>query len=215
MNKTLLETLQKRYTTKHYDETKKISKDNWHLIEEAVRLAPTSVNGQPCQFFVAHTQEAKEKLAPAILDFNIERSLKASHILVIAVYKEITEDYLQALLNKEFEDGRYGETMKPGLDNGRRHFVGLHQGSPEALYAWEAKQSYIALGFAMLVSAQLGIDSTALEGIDYDKMDEILGFEEKGLRTTVAIAFGYRDEADANASRAKSRWDRESVIHDI
>ena len=209
----MLDIVRQRYTTKHYDETKRISDEDFAKLAEVLRLSPSSVNSQPWHWFVADTDEAKAKILPAILDFNRERVTKASHVVVFAVHEDLTDDYLKALLAQEVADGRFKkEEIIPGVDAGRRHFVGLHKVSPEDIISSPSRQTYIAMGFQLYAAAGMGIDSTCLEGIEADKLDEILGLREKGLRTIAAVSLGYRAADDSNASRPKSRWPLDKVF---
>ena len=98
------------------------------------------------------------------------------------------------------------------LDAGRRHFVGLHTHSVADTLAWETAQAYIALGFILFAAAGMGIDSTALEGIDFDKLDELLDLKSQGLRSVVAVSLGYRAPDDSNASRPKSRLELTDLL---
>lgn len=100
----------------------------------------------------------------------------------------------------------------PSKIQGRRFFVGLHTKTPDQLFAWSSRQAYIALGFVLYAAAQMGIDSTSLEGVDYAKIDEILGLKGKGLRTAVAVSFGHRSAQDGNATRPKSRLSSDKVM---
>ncbi|ELY4580756.1 NAD(P)H nitroreductase, partial [Cronobacter sakazakii] len=45
-----------------------------------------------------------------------------------------------------------------------------------------------------------------------EKMDEVLGLKEKGLRSVVVATIGYRSDADFNATLPKSRLDQDVVI---
>lgn len=85
-------------------------------------------------------------------------------------------------------------------------------GSTQDLVEWTSRQTYIALGFVLYAAAQMGIDSTCLEGLDYAKMDELLHLKGSGYRTAVAVSFGHRDSADANATRPKSRLCASDVV---
>ena len=57
-----------------------------------------------------------------------------------------------------------------------------------------AKQAYIALGMAMTAAAFEAVDTTPMEGFDAASLDKILGLREKGLRSCVLLAIGYRQE---------------------
>ncbi len=212
----VLQIVRSRYTTKHYDPSKRVSEEDFNTLLEVLRLSPSSVNSQPWEFFIARTPQAKQKLMPAIPDFNNDRVENASHLIVFAVHEKLDETYLKELLAQEIADGRYAPTAPvEDLDAARRHFVGLHSTSQEELLSWEMRQAYIAQGFVLFAAAAMGIDSTPIEGADFDKIDEILGLRDKGLRSFFAISFGYRAADDSNASRPKSRWSASRIFHEV
>lgn len=68
------------------------------------------------------------------------------------------------------------------------------------------------MGCLTVAAAAIGVDSTILGGLEFEKLDEIFGFKAKGERSVVAMALGYRAENDSNAKRPKSRLPRERVI---
>ena len=200
----LLELMKSRYTTKHYS-GEKIPREKLEALLEVLRLSPSSVNSQPWHFFVASSDEAKAKILPAILDFNR-----------FAVREEIGPEHLKALLEQELADGRYaGLPAGTDYDAGRRHFVDLHQKERRDGLAWETAQAYIAQGFLLMAAAAIGVDSTPIEGADFEMLDRILGLREKGLRSVVAVSLGVRRPNDSNASRPKSRLPREAVVTEI
>lgn len=59
---------------------------------------------------------------------------------------------------------------------------------------------------------QENIDSTALEGVDFPKLNEILGLDEKNLTAIAAVSLGYRSPKDGNAQRPKSRLTRDELF---
>lgn len=121
----ILKLLQERHTTKKYDASRKISDADFDLLLESLRLAPSSVNSQPWEFFIADTKEAKEKLLPAIADFNHSRVTDSDRLIVCAIHIDLDESYMQELDDQEEADGRYKDPSYK-VDNGqrRRFFVG-------------------------------------------------------------------------------------------
>ena len=103
----ILKLLQERHTTKKYDASRKISDADFDLLLESLRLAPSSVNSQPWEFFIADTKEAKEKLLPAIADFNHSRVTDSDRLIVCAIHTDLDETYMQDLDDQEEADGRY------------------------------------------------------------------------------------------------------------
>ena len=70
----------------------------------------------------------------------------------------------------------------------------------------------VGMGFLLFAAAGMGIDSTALEGIDFPKLNEILGLDEKNLTAIAAVSLGYRSPKDGNAQRPKSRLTRDELF---
>lgn len=211
----ILKLLQERHTTKKYDASRKISDADFDLLLESLRLAPSSVNSQPWEFFIADTKEAKEKLLPAIADFNHSRVTDSDRLIVCAIHTDLDETYMQDLDDQEEADGRYQDPAYK-VDNGqrRRFFVGKYRDAGE-IACWAGKQAYIAQGFLLYTAAALGIHSTPIEGWDADKVDEILGLREKGMHAQYAVALGYGAADDHNAARPKSRWALAKVRPDM
>lgn len=122
----LLDVARTRYTTKHYDPAKRVSDADFADLLEVLRLAPTSVNAQATRYFVADNAAAKEKILPAILDFNRPRVTESSHTIVFAVKDPITDADFEEVLAKEEADGRFPNAeAKSVQDQGRRYFAGL------------------------------------------------------------------------------------------
>lgn len=156
---TVLDTVRRRYTAKHYDADKRISDTDFTELLEVLRLSPTSVNAQATKFFIADTPEAKAKIAPAFWDFNQPRVTDASHVVVFAVPTAVTDEHLKAVLQKEDADGRFPtEELKNQQDAGRRRCVELFSETPGGTFAWVSRQAYIAMGFLLFAAAEKGID---------------------------------------------------------
>jgi nitroreductase len=82
----------------------------------------------------------------------------------------------------------------------------------EVVNAWATRQVYIALGNLMTAAAMLGIDVCPMEGIIPEKYDEILNLKEKGYKTVVVGAVGYRSATDKYATTPKVRYKNEDMV---
>jgi nitroreductase len=58
----------------------------------------------------------------------------------------------------------------------------------------------------------LEIDTCPMEGFVPDKYDEVLGLKDKGYRTVVVCAAGYRLPTDKYATMPKVRFETENVV---
>jgi nitroreductase len=58
------------------------------------------------------------------------------------------------------------------------------------------RQTYIALGYATVAAAMLGIDATPIEGFDARSLNEMLGIDTEKEEVVVLLTLGYRDEQE-------------------
>lgn len=197
---TFLESMKQRYTTKKYDAVTKIDNDKIEELKEILHLTPSSINSQPWKFVIVSDDELKSKLAYASM-FNKEKINQSSHLVVLSTFKdvELFEKQIQEYLPQGAVD-YYNKLIKP---LGEEHTKN-----------WMARQVYISLGVLLSAAANMGIDSTPMEGIEPEKYAEILGLN--GYEPLVAVALGARDSEDLNQPelRAKSRVKKELVIEE-
>ncbi|MFJ3450273.1 oxygen-insensitive NAD(P)H nitroreductase [Pseudomonas sichuanensis] len=199
----------RRYTTKAYDASRRIPQATIDALLEQLRHSPSSVNSQPWHFIVADTDEGKARLAKSTevgFAYNTAKILNASHVIVFATRTDMTEAHLQAVLEQEGKDGRFrSDEAKAGQDQSRRFYVNLHRHDNKDLQHWMEKQTYLALGTALLGAAAYGLDATPIEGFDPKVMDAELGLRERGFTSVVVLSLGYHSEEDFNAGLGKSR----------
>src|SRR5213595_2330997 len=88
----LLAQLNWRYATKQFDPAKKISPEDWAVLENALILSPSSYGLQPWKFIVITDRKMREKLFPAT--WNQRQVLDCSHYLVFAANTRTTEEHV-------------------------------------------------------------------------------------------------------------------------
>ncbi|MFD1383012.1 nitroreductase family protein [Rhodanobacter aciditrophus] len=215
MSHTIISDLEKRYTTKHYDASKRIPATDLDVIYEALRLSASSINSQPWKFVVIESEEAKQRFHDSFANkfqFNQKHAKAASHIILFAHKTHYTRDDYAKVVDQQIADGR----VKPENREqafGSFGFAELNTDEQGNTEAWTKAQTYLALGNTLHVLARLGIDSTSLEGVDADLIGELFADELEGYRCDVGLAMGYRsEEEDYNATLPKSRLSKESVI---
>jgi len=198
----LLESLQWRYATKKMNGNK-IPQDKLDRILEATRLAPSSYGLTPYQVIVVEDQELKEQLVGAC--YNQTQLRDSSTVLIFAVWDTIDEKSVENYIN-DISDQRNIPVIE--LDGLKGMMLGtISNMSEEQKTIWAQKQTYIGLGFTLVASAVEGIDSTPMEGFVPSQVDEILGLKELGLKSTIVLPLGYRDETDVLSSLKKVRRD--------
>jgi nitroreductase len=206
----LLAQLNWRYATKQFDPARKISPEDWAVLENALILSPSSYGLQPWKFIVITDQRTREKLFPAT--WSQRQILDCSHYVVFAVNTTMTEEHIDRHLSRtvEIRGGtveelkRYREVIVADVVTGERGATAQE---------WAARQVYIALGTFMTGAALMGIDTCPMEGFQPEEYDKILDLTGKRLASIVCCAAGYRAAGDKHANQKKVRFPREQVIH--
>ena len=203
-----LNNLEWRYAAKRMN-GQKVPAEKLEKILKAIQLSPTSIGLQPFTVLVVENEELKAKMAPAI--YNQPQITEGSHVLVFAAWKEYSDENVEKYLNNI---ATVRGIPVDSLDGMRNMINGAISGkTPEQLLNWNSRQAYIALGTGLAVAAEEQVDSTPMEGFDPDALDAVLGLQEKGLRSTVILALGYRDaEKDYLSSSAKVRRNKEELF---
>lgn len=185
----LQETLNWRSATKSYNR-KIIEDEKLEQILEAIRLAPSSSGLQPFKVFIINNKALREKLQP--ISCGQDQIVKASHLLVFAVWDEYTVERVDSFFEFSNQVRNLPDTT---TDEYRLNLLEmLDQQTKEQHFVNASKQAYIALGFGLLAAADLRIDATPLEGFNNEAVDELLNLPEQGLKSTVMMALGYKDE---------------------
>lgn len=215
----LIEIMERRYSTKKFDNTRKISAEYMKQIKELLRLSASSVNSQPWHFVIASSEEGKKQISKStqgFYAFNVEKVLTASDIVILCARTSMDENYLQHILEKEDQDGRFAnEEFKNTMHVGRSTFVNFHKNDYNDLQHWMEKQVYLNLGNLLLGVATLGIDAVPIEGFDANVLNEELGLIEKGLTAVALVPLGYKANDDFNAELPKSRFSEEEIFTTI
>lgn len=187
-----------RYTTKAYDGTTTLAAEQVATLAEVLRLSPSSINSQPWHFTIVGDADTKARLAEASM-MNREKVLACSHVIVLRTYRSSTD----------FEATRIAD-LHPYAQAYFENNVAT-RGEAEVV-AWRSRQVYIALGVLLATCAEMGIDSTPMEGIDTSAYDTILADDR--YTTLVAVAVGRRAEDDPNQPHLtpKKRRTAEDVI---
>lgn len=194
----LKQALNWRYATKRYDQTKPLSEDKLTQILEAINLSATSAGLQPFRVFIIDNPEIRKVLRSDSFNPQI---MEASHLLVFAAFNRIEKyhitNYLKNVAKTRNQNLEELSGLRKSMEDGLLHW------SDEEMFKWATKQTYIALGTGLVAAADLKVDSSPMEGFNADKLDELLNLKEKGLKSVVLMALGYRDEANDFLSGAK------------
>jgi nitroreductase len=193
----LLERLNWRYAVKRMT-GEKLPPEKVDRILEAIRLSASSLGLQPYTVYVIENIELRKKIQTVAN--NQQQIVGSSHLLVFATW----DHYMPADVDAYIQNIAVTRGTPIADLQGFKDMVASAVMQPaDALFAWQARQTYIALGFGLVAAAVEGVDATPMEGFNAPALDEVLSLKEKGLRSVALLALGKRDEANDYLVHAK------------
>ena len=144
-------------------------------IYDILKFGPTSANSSPARFVFLRTQEAKDRLAPALSNGNMEKTMTAPVVCIVA-YDPRFYDKLPQLFPHNL-DARNWFTSNEGLAATTAFRNGTLQGA-----------------YLMMAARAIGLDVGPMSGFDNAKVDEIF-LQDRGWRSNFIVNIGYGDPA--------------------
>ena len=202
------EDLNWRYATKKFDTSKKISKQEFTELLEALRLSPSSYGLQPWKFVIVLDPLLRNRLRPHAR--NQPQITDADTLIVFCVLKSMDEGYVKHYVDRIAQVR--GVTKESILGYEQVMVDSLKGMSPDAILQWMKRQVYIALGFFLNECAHRKIDACPMEGFEPQKFDEVLELSKEGLESVVLCTIGYRAVDDHYAELQKVRFNENEII---
>ena len=178
---TVAEAAESRRSIRRY-EPEPIPRDDLEEMLRLTGLAPSAFNVQPWRFVVVETPELKAKLQEAA---NGQAQVGGAPAVIV-----LYGDMADALATLE-------ETVHPNFPAERRPAVveGFRRGfasrTSEERERWGLSQTYIALGYLLLVARGMGYHTSAMLGFDPAQVKALLGLPEHAqIAALVAVGRG-------------------------
>ena len=160
-------------------------------IYDILKFGPTSANSSPARFLFLRTKEAKDRLAPALSSGNLEKTMSAPVVAIVAYDPRFYEKLPQ---------------LFPHNPDAKSWFT-----SNEGLAATTAFRNGTLQGAYLLMAARaIGLDTGAMSGFDNAKVDEIF-LQDRGWRSNFLINLGYGDPAGLFARSPRLSFDEACV----
>ena len=214
-NHPIIEDLLWRHATKKYDKSRKIPQEDLNILFEAMRLSASSINSQPWKFVVIESDAAKERMSKTFahkFQINQPHIFDSAMTILFAYNPRYTRDDYAQIVDKGIEDKRTKPENRDGAF-GTFVFAELNTDETGNTGAWTKAQTYLALGNTLHTLARLKIDSTPMEGIDVELVNEEFKAELDGYQCDVALTIGYHHpEEDYNSELPKSRREAKNVF---
>jgi len=211
MKTNIIQQLKWRYATKKFDESKKLSKEKLSVLKEAFDLTATSYGLQPLKLVVVSNSKKIKELVP--MSYNQSQVGNASNILVICTETTIDEKFIRSYFDL-VEKTR--STSREILSSFEEFLISdFGKKTQEEIDVWAAKQAYLAIGNLLTVCAMEEIDACPIEGFVPNQYDDYLQLTEKGLKSVLVLAVGYRAKDDIFSELKKVRKGVEEMVIEI
>lgn len=220
-----LHALQSRYAVKKFDPTHTLTQDELTLIEETLRLSPSSFGLEPWKFVVLTNKDVQAKLYPHAMKNTQVRD--ASVLVVLCVKNELTKADIHSYIRhvaqvrgvteeslagfkKMLLGFRFGKTMNKIFFGLPRRIMSLSSLDR----SWAENQVFIALGFLLTVAAEHGIDACPMGGFHQRGIKKVLAQYTNldGYTPSVLCALGKHADDDSFAIMKKVRKEKNDVI---
>jgi 3-hydroxypropanoate dehydrogenase len=154
-----------------------VSDEQLHQLYALMKWAPTSANSQPGRFLFLRSAEAKEKLRPALSPGNVDKTMSAPVVAIVAhdidFHERLPEFFPH---NPAFADMFRGDEKRA-----MREGFAFRNGSLQGAYL-------------MMAARSIGLDCGPMSGFDQAKVDAVF-FPGSTLRSNFLCNLGYGDPA--------------------
>lgn len=151
-----------------------ISAELLHQAYELARLGPTSANSSPARFVFVTSQQAKERLKPALSQGNVGKTMAAPVTVIVAWDTEFHEKLPQ---------------LSPQMD-----FRSLFAGNQPLIHETAFRNSSLQGAYFIMAARALGLDCGPMSGFDQAKVNAEF-FPNGKWKSNFLINLGYGDKS--------------------
>jgi len=152
---------------------KPVSDELLHRAVELAKIAPTSANQSPLRLVFLRSMEAKQRLAPALMPGNLEKTLSAP-VVAIAGYDVKFYEHLPFLF--------------PHAPDAKSWFSGNAAFAERSAF----QNGTLQVAYLILALRAVGLDTGPMTGFDNAKVDAEF-FAGTDVKSNVIINIGYGD----------------------
>ncbi len=147
-----------------------VSESELHHLYDLLKFGPTSANSSPARFAFLRSAEAKARLSPALSPGNVEKTMAAPVVAVVA------------------EDPRFYDHLPKLFPHGdaRAWFAGNPALAEETAF----RNSTLQGGYLIMAARAAGLDVGPMSGFDRAKVDEIF-FADSGWKSNFLVCLGH------------------------
>ncbi|CAM3618934.1 malonic semialdehyde reductase [Halomonas lysinitropha] len=173
IDNTAVETLFTEARTHNVWKDQEVSEEKLRELYHLMHFGPTSMNCQPLRVLFLKSQDAKERLKPALLPGNQEKTMKAP---VVAVLGYDTEFYQHL----------------PRMFSHNKDAKSLFEGKTDFINSTAFRNSSIQGGYFILAARALGLNAGPMSGFNNAAVDEAF-FPDGQVKSNFLCNLGYGD----------------------
>lgn len=165
-----LDTLFREARSFSYWQDTPVSDEQIRQLYDLMKMGPTAANSCPARLVFVKSAAAKERLKPCLNEGNVDKSMTAAAVAIIAMDLEFYEQ-----LPKLF----------PHTDA-----KSWFEGKPEKIKHSALLNSSLQGAYLIMAIRSLGLDAGPMSGVDFEKLDAEF-FPEGKTKGIFICAFGY------------------------
>lgn len=153
-----------------------VDEETFRHLYDLAKLGPTSANSAPARFVFLRSQEARERLRPALTHGNVQPVMTAP-VVVIVGYDPSFYDFLPRLY--------------PQAEDARSWFAWNDEFSQETAMRNGSLQG----GYLLIAARLLGLDCWPMSGFDNARVDTLF-MDGRGWRSNFLLCLGHAEPMD-------------------
>lgn len=154
--------------------SKPVSDETLRDLYELLKWGPTAVNSQPARYLFILSAEAKERLLPALMAGNVEKTRQAPVTVIVA-----SDNRFYDQLPTQFR----GFDAKP-----------IYEGNPELARETALRNASLQGAYLIMAARAIGLDCGPMSGFDAGKVNAAF-FPDGQWSANFLINLGYGDPA--------------------
>jgi 3-hydroxypropanoate dehydrogenase len=178
-----------------------VSEDTLRELYDLMKWGPTSANSTPMRVVFLRSKTSKERLRPALMEMNIDKTMGAPVTAIVAY------------------DLKFYEKL-PKLFPHNQHIRGYFAGMPDLVDSTAQRNSALQGAYFIIAARAVGLDCGPMQGFDSVKVDtEFFGkaaignaFPEGDVRTNFLLNLGYGDHSKLFPRSPRLDFDEACVL---
>lgn len=172
-------------------QTKAVSEEALRALYDLMKMGPTSANGCPARLIFLVSAQAKQRLVPALMPKNVEKTLKAPVAVIVAWDSEFYEKFT---------------SLTPNFD-WKSYFVGKDQLIADTVF----RNSSLQGGYFIMAARALGLDCGPMSGFDAEKVNNEF-FPDGKWKANFLCNIGYGDPSSLQPRNPRLPFDEACLV---